>query len=318
MLSRYTRADFQVAAGSVAECVEKLQGGSFDLIILDYRLPMENGLHFLQCADSRQMPPVIMLTSQGDERLAAEAMRAGAYDYFPKASITSGILARAIHQALEKFRLDQQLENTEQVIFALAAAVEAKDPTTGEHLRHMTTYATQLGEALGLDQPQLLLLKYGAILHDIGKVGVSEAILRKPGPLDEEEWREMKQHPVVGEGICAPLRFSREVGPIIRHHHERWDGKGYADGLTGEDIPFLARVIAVVDAYDAMSSDRPYRLALPIDERVRRLSEGAGTQWDPQLVRVFLETVDDSPVPETVSVGDGARPHATAGQESPR
>ena len=124
---------------------------------------------------------MIMLTGDGDERLAAEAMRLGAYDYFPKRSINSVVLARSIHQALEKFDLDQQLENTESVIFTMAAAVEAKDATTGEHLQRMTHYAGLLGLAMGLSEHEMRLLRYGAILHDIGKVGVSEAILCKPG-----------------------------------------------------------------------------------------------------------------------------------------
>jgi len=125
-------------------------------------------------------------------------------------------------------------------------------------------------------------------------VGVSEAVLCKPGPLDEEEWREMKQHPLMGEKICAQLRFAREVCPVIRHHHERWDGNGYTDGLAGEAIPLLARVISVVDAFDAMTSDRPYRPALPAEEAVRRLREGAGSQWDPDIVHTFIRSLDDA------------------------
>jgi len=216
-------------------------------------------------------------------------MRLGAYDYYPKDAISSEVLARAIHQALEKYRLDQQLENTEQVIFTLAAAVEAKDPTTGDHLKRMSDYAVRLGQALDLNEHQLMILRYGGILHDIGKVGVSEAILCKPGSLTEPEWDEIRQHPVIGERICAPLRFSHEVGPMIRHHHERWDGQGYVDWLSGDEIPLLARVISVLDAFDAMSHDRPYRKALPPDEVVRQLSEGAGKQWDPDITGTFLD-----------------------------
>jgi putative two-component system response regulator len=294
MLRTYPRARFEVdSVGSTQECLEALKENSFDLLLLDYKLPREDGVSFLRRVAGREdIPPVIMLTGVGDERVAAEAMRLGAYDYYPKDSISSEILARAIHQVLEKFRLDQQLENTEQVIFTLAAAVEAKDPTAERHLQNIARYAVRLGQALGLEQHQLMLLRYGGILHDIGKVGVSEAILSKPGPLTEAEWEKMRQHPVIGERICAPLRFSHEVGPIIRHHHERWDGQGYVDSLSGEKIPLLARVISVVDAFDTMSSDRPYRKALPIDETVRRLSDGAGTQWDPAITRVFLELVE--------------------------
>jgi putative two-component system response regulator len=293
MLRMYPRARFELdSVGSTQECLETLKANSFDLLLLDYKLPGEDGLSFLRRVNGRgDIPPVIMLTGGGDERVAVEAMRLGAYDYYPKDAISSDILARAIHQVLEKYQLDQQLENTEQVIFTLAAAVEAKDPTTKAHLQNMARYAARLGQALGMDEHQLMLLRYGGILHDIGKIGVSEAILCKPGPLTEAEWEEIRQHPAIGERICAPLRFSHEVGPIIRHHHERWDGKGYSDSLSGEEIPLLARVISVADAFDAMSSDRPYRKALPLEETVCRLSDGAGTQWDPEIVRVLLDVI---------------------------
>jgi len=307
MLRQYPRAKFELEyRHSTNDCVDLLHSTAFDLVVLDYNLPGEDGLSFLKrLASDPAMPPVIMLTGDGDERLAAEAMRIGAYDYFPKKAINSLVLARAIHQALEKFELDQHLENTEQVVFTLAAAVEAKDPTTCEHLQRMSHYAVRLGHALEFHQHQLMLLRYGAVLHDIGKVGVSEAILCKPGPLDDDEWREMRKHPVIGEKICAPLRFASEVGPLIRHHHERWDGRGYVDGLAGEAIPLLARVLSVVDSYDAMTFDRPYRAALPQAEALKRLREGAGTQWDPEIVGVFVETVDDGGhAVEMATVGD--------------
>jgi putative two-component system response regulator len=293
MLRQYPRADFHLEyLHSTETCLDVLKGERFDLILLDYNLPGEDGLSFLKRLQAQPgMPPVIMLTGDGDERLAAEAMRCGAYDYFPKHSINSLVLARAVHQALEKYQLDQELERTERVVFTLAAAVEAKDATTGEHLQRMMKYAVRLGQALELGQNELTLLRYGAILHDIGKVGVSEAILHKPGPLDDADWLEMRRHPIIGEQICAPLRFAGQVGPIIRHHHERWDGKGYTDSLSAEDIPFLARVISVVDSYDAMTSDRPYRPALPRQEVERALLEGAGSQWDPAVVGVFLDLV---------------------------
>jgi len=293
LLRQYPRAQFELqSVESTARCTEVLEHGPFDLILLDQNLPGEDGLSLLRRLGARaDIPPIIMLTGDGDERLAAEAMRCGAYDYFPKRSINSIVLARAIHQALEKFELDQQLEHTEQVIFTLATAVEAKDPTTGEHLQRITHYAIRLGQALGLDRHRLLLLRYGAILHDIGKIAVSEAILCKPGPLNDAEWGQMRQHPIIGEKICASLRYASEVGPILRHHHERWDGKGYVDSLSGDQIPFLARVISVVDAYDAMTSDRPYRKMMMQEEAVTVLREGAGSQWDPDITGVLLDLV---------------------------
>lgn len=293
MLGKYNRADFRVvSAGTTKEGKEALRKKPFDLILLDYMLPGEDGLSFLRRLQSRNdVPPIIMLTGRGDERVAARAMQWGAYDYFPKSAITSEVLGRAIHQALEKFRIADQLEGAKHFIYNLAAAVEARDSATRGHLRRMVQYTVRLGRALGLDDHQLMLLKYGAILHDIGKVAVGEAILDKPGPLTKAEWQQMHLHPVIGERICTALRYGDEVGSIVRHHHERWDGKGYAEGLAGEKIPFLARVVSVIDAFDAMLSDRPYREALPLDETIRRLAEGAGTQWDPHITRGFLDLV---------------------------
>lgn len=296
MLRRYERITFEletIATGD--ECLLRLQSKRFDVVVLDYGLPGGNGLVLLKkLKEQRGTPPVIMLTGQGDKMIASQALRDGAYDYLPKDSISSEILARTIHQTLEKHDLetrliDDQVEGMEQIVFAMAAAAEAKDPTTEGHLRRMSRYAVWLGEALGFDERRLLILKYAGILHDIGKIGVSESVLRKPGELTPAEMDAMRQHPVIGEKICAPLRLSHELGPIIRHHHERWDGKGYVDGLVGEEAPLLARVISVVDAFDAMSSDRPYRSGLPLEEVSTRLREGAGSQWDPDITAAFLD-----------------------------
>ncbi len=293
MLRLCPRTKFQVEpVGSTEECLEALRVNSFDLILLDHNLPGVDGLSFLKSLDHNGgLPPVIILTEQAGERVAEEAMRYGAYDCFPKDRLSSQGLARSIHRALETFWLNQRLEDIERVSLALATAVESRDPAIEGHLHRMAHYAPQLGQTLGVDQHQLRLLKCGGILHDIGKLGVSEAILSKPGPLTEAEWQEMRQHPIIGERICAPLKFLREIGPIIRHHHQRWDGEGYPDSLSGEEIPLLARVISVVDAFDAMSFDRPYRKALPPDEVVRRLSDGAGTQWDPEITQALLDLV---------------------------
>jgi putative two-component system response regulator len=228
--------------------------------------------------------------------MAVEAIRAGAYDYYPKEAITSDILGRAVHQALERFRLDEELRRgNEQVIFALAEAGDSKDPTTAGHLRRMSEHAALLGQELSLDGHDLLILRYAAILHDIGKITVADTILVKPAALTDSEWIEMRKHPVAGERLCAPLRFADEIGPVLRHHHERWDGKGYVDGLAGEEIPMLARVIAVIDTFDAMANDRPYRKALPQDECLFRLREAAGSQLDPDLTARFLKVLESGP-----------------------
>jgi putative two-component system response regulator len=306
MLEAYPAATFQVSwLESTARCLPRLAEDFFDLILLDHFLPGEDGLTFLHRVHGRDdIPPVIMLTGGGDERLAVEAMQAGAADYYPKSGIDPQILGRAIHQALERFRLRDQLQGAEEVIFNLAAAVEAKDPTTEGHLHRMAEYAVRLGQEMALDTPQLEALRISGVLHDVGKMGVSESILAKPGPLDDFEWEEMRRHPVIGEEICTTLRHVRDIRPVIRHHHERIDGQGYPDGLRGAQIPVLARVISAVDAFDAMSSDRPYRDALPCDQILEQLKEGSGSQWDPDIVSTLIGLIEAESPPFAQAVSN--------------
>jgi putative two-component system response regulator len=295
LLAQYRRANFQVvSAHSPNQCLERLGKEGADLLLLDYNMPGEDGVSFLRrLATTVDYPPVILLSGRGDERIAVEAIRAGACDYFPKDSVTPSSLGDALQRALEQFQdQDEQRRFDEQIMIALAAAAESRDASTGGHLQRLAAYALLVGQELALDEAQLRLLRYGALLHDIGKLAVSTEVLTKRGLLNEEEWEEVRQHPVVGERMCSCLWFSRQVSPIIRHHHERWDGGGYVDGLAGSDIPLLARIVSLTDAYDAMSTDRPYRRALPPAEVLRRLKKGAGTQWDPELISLFLEIIN--------------------------
>jgi putative two-component system response regulator len=232
-----------------------------------------------------------MLTAGGDERLAAEAMQAGASDYYPKSAISAEILGHAIHKSLQRSQLANHLNGAEQVIFTLAAAVEAKDPTTQGHLQRLAFYSVRVGQAMNLAEHQLEILRFGGILHDIGKMGVSESILRKPSSLNDTEWEEMRKHPAIGESICTTLRNALEVNPIIRHHHERWDGGGYPDRLREAEIPLGARIVCAADAFDAMATDRPYRNALPVERIISELSAGAGKQFDPDVAAVLIEMI---------------------------
>jgi putative two-component system response regulator len=292
LLGQFQRASFDVASASTTSgCLERLDSDGADVLLLDHSLPGEDGVSFLRrLSATRNIPPVIVLTGRGDERLAVEAIRSGAADYFPKDGITPSNLGGALLRAIDSFRESEEREVLdEQIVVALADAAEGKDPTTAGHLQRLPRYAVLLGQEIGLADEQLQMLHYGALLHDIGKLAVSHGVLCKPGPLNEEEWEEIRQHPLVGERICACLWLSRQVNPIIRHHHERWDGAGYVDGLAGADIPILARVVSIVDAFDAMSSDRPYRRALPQRVVMKRLSDGAGKQWDPDIIQAFLD-----------------------------
>ena len=191
--------------------------------------------------------------------------------------------------------LDSTLDSAEHVIFVLAAAVEAKDVITKRHTERVAEAARRLGRRLGLPQVALDALYRGGIVHDVGKIGVSESILLKSGPLDLQERRRMQAHPVIGEGIVAPLQSGSSLLPIIRHHHERFDGRGYPDGLRGDEIPLLARIVSVCDAYDALVNDRPYRSRLARAVAIDILRQGAGTQWDPDLVELLIsETVAEN------------------------
>ncbi len=180
------------------------------------------------------------------------------------------------------------LDESQNIIFALALALESKDPYSKGHSERVTDYAVELGMFLNLSEIDQVSIYRAAILHDIGKIGIPDAILNKPSALSSEEWLIMKSHPERGETICSKLNFAREILPIIRHHHERYDGKGYPDGLSGEDIPFLARLVSIADTVDAITSSRPYRSGGTFEEALAELQRCAGTQFDPSLVAAFI------------------------------
>jgi HD-GYP domain-containing protein (c-di-GMP phosphodiesterase class II) len=175
-----------------------------------------------------------------------------------------------------------------QALLGLAEAIEAKDPYTKGHCGRTTVYATALGREARLSEEDMEVLEFGAFLHDIGKIGVKDAVLLKPGALDDEEWKHMKIHPVVGYQIAVQLDMLKPMISCIRNHHERWDGSGYPDKLKGEDIPLLARIVCLADAYDAMATDRPYKKAIPMEECKGIMRRQAGPQFDPSLVELFI------------------------------
>jgi diguanylate cyclase (GGDEF)-like protein len=176
-----------------------------------------------------------------------------------------------------------------EAIFAFAKTIEVKDHYTGEHVEKTVYYATEIARALGLSKDEIERIKQAAMLHDLGKIGISEKILLKKSKLTPKEFEIIKTHPQLGVDIIRPIQFLHAIIPLIFYHHERWDGKGYPTGLGGEDIPFGARIIAVADVYQALISDRPYRKAYPRSEVIKIMKEGAGTQFDPQIINVFLK-----------------------------
>jgi cyclic di-GMP phosphodiesterase len=262
-----------------------------DLVILDVQMPDLDG--YAVCAALKHAPstwgiPVIMVTVEGEREARLQGIEVGADDYLSK-PVDARELEVRVRVLLRNKRRQDGLEPAEAVIFALARTVEAKDAYTEGHLRRLERYAEAIGRCLCLEGEALIALRYGALLHDVGKVGIDEMIIRKGGPLTPAEYREMQQHSLIGERIVQPLRLAAAVGPIVRHHHERWDGCGYPDGLDGDSIPLGARIVAVADAFDAMTTQRPYNRTLGFDEAVARLRAGAGSYWDPRVVDVFID-----------------------------
>jgi len=200
------------------------------------------------------------------------------------------IVASVTAAAVEHSQLVRRMEtNYFSTVEALAAAIEAKDPYTRGHSKRVTQFAIVLAERFGVSDTELRTLQYGATLHDIGKIGIDEKILNKPGKLTPEEFEVIKHHPVIGERIIERVDFLQGARPVVRSHHERFDGTGYPDGLRDEEIPFLARVCCVVDFYDALTSDRPYRSAFSVDTTIQHIKEGIGSMFDPVIAKEFLE-----------------------------
>jgi putative nucleotidyltransferase with HDIG domain len=176
-----------------------------------------------------------------------------------------------------------------QALFGLAETIEAKDPYTKGHCGRVAAFSLVLAQETGYPPEELEMLEFAAFLHDIGKIGVRDSVLLKPGPLDEEEWEHMRSHPAKGAEIASQIEILRPIMPAVRNHHERWDGKGYPDGMVGASIPMVARIVAIADAYDAMATDRPYKRGLPIEDCEALLRKNAGVMYDPDLVDVFCK-----------------------------
>ncbi len=234
------------------------------------------------------MIPVVMVTALSAAADRLQGIEAGADDFLTKPFNTEELRTR-VRSLLRIKRHTDDLENAEIVLGSLALTVEARDPHTNGHCDRLSRYAVALGERLGLPATHLRALRRGASLHDLGKIGIPDAILLKPGPLTEAERAIIQEHPAIGERICAPLKSLLLVCPIIRHHHERWDGSGYPDGLRGEAIPLSARILQVVDVYDALTSTRPYKPAYHPERACAILrAETAKGWWDPTIVEAFM------------------------------
>jgi putative two-component system response regulator len=286
-----------VCARNGDEAMGMVLDGTVDIAILDVVMPGRSGFSACQqikSNDKTRLTPVVLVTSLTDSDDRIHGIMCGADDFLNKPVNKHELLAR-IHSLLRLKSFTDELENAETVLFSLATSIEVKDPYTEGHCERLSEYSVTLARQIGLPDELQVALRRGGIVHDVGKVAVPEHILLKPGPLDGEEWIIMKQHPVVGERICRPLKSFRHVLPIIRHHHEKLDGTGYPDGLKGDDIPITARVLQTVDIYDALTTDRPYRKALTPDQAVAKMREEVKRGWwDGSLVDELENLVMES------------------------
>jgi putative two-component system response regulator len=265
-----------------------------DLILLDVMMPGMDGFEVCQLLkqdEQTRLIPVIFITALNDRRSRIRGIEVGGDDFLTKPFDRVELAAR-VKSLVRQKRLNEDLDHAEQVLFSIAMSIESRDPNTGGHCERLVKLGQAFGEYLNLSRYQIRDLMWGGYLHDIGKVGIPDAVLLKKGQLTPEDWQIMRQHVLIGEKICQPLRSMRGVIPIIRHHHERWDGSGYPDRLKGDDIPYLAQVFQLIDIYDALTSERPYKVAMTREEALSTMLKEADSGWrNPKLAQQFAEFI---------------------------
>jgi response regulator RpfG family c-di-GMP phosphodiesterase len=302
-----------IPASSAEEALDLIRDGRFGLIISDIMMGGMSGLEMIPHVLANS-PDTVVLMISGVQTIesAIKALRAGAFDYIMKPFDLRQVDA-AVKRAIETYdlrrskqlyeahleelveqrtaELDRALDSVEDAyrstLKALAHALETRDAETHGHSERVVTFSLRLGRELGLDGQQLKSLEFGSLLHDIGKIGVPDAILRKPARLTEDEWDKMREHPRHGQQILRGIGFLEGAARVVGQHHEKWDGSGYPLGLRGEEIDLNARIFAVADAFDAMTSDRVYRAGKPYEAAAKELESWAGRQFDPQVVEAF-------------------------------
>jgi len=266
-----------------------------DVILLDVMMPGIDGYEVcrrLKADEETRLLPVVFFTGLDSRQARLRGLEVGATDFLSKPFDLVELEVR-VRNLVHFRRLTQDLDDAEKMLFAVARAIEARDEGTGEHCDRLSQLAAHLGEHVGMDPEAVKALRRAGYLHDIGKIAVPDAVLLKPGRLNEAEWHVMKTHVEIGVKICAPLRTLRPVLPIIRHHHEHGDGTGYPDALKNDAIPLLARVFQVVDVFDALTNERPYRKALPVAEALAvQRNETSRGWWDKEIFEAFSAMVE--------------------------
>jgi response regulator RpfG family c-di-GMP phosphodiesterase len=276
--------------------IEASRSGGFDVCLVDYRLGAESGLDLLRELVANGDPmPVILLTGHDDREVDVRASQAGAADFLVKGEVSAALLERTIRYAIRAHAAARALRDSYRTtVRALATALELRDDQTGAHAERVTELALRLTERVA---PELVAdpeLEFGFLLHDIGKIGVPDALVLKPGSLTPEEMSRMREHVDLGAQIIAEVPFLRGVArDVVTAHHERFDGGGYPRRLRGEQIPLAARIFAVVDAFDAMTNDRPYRRGASPEWALTEIQSLAGAQFDPVVVAAFAELIEE-------------------------
>jgi putative two-component system response regulator len=296
MLEILEEAGYEASGAPTAEhALRLIDAAQPDLVVSDVIMPGLSGLELLEEVRTRRpSTPVVLVTGAGTYATLTEALTRGAAGLVMK-PFSHAELRAAVSSALDRsHRSEQELETRvlgPALATALANAIEARDSATHGHCERLATLAVWVGRMLGLAARDLDTIRLGAILHDVGKIGIPDRVLLKRGPFTAEEEALMRTHPVVGDHLLEPLDLLAGVRPIVRHHHERWDGGGYPDGLAGEAIPFVARIVAVADAVEAMWAERPYRGSMTVGEILAELELGKGTQWDPVVVGLVVDAI---------------------------
>jgi putative nucleotidyltransferase with HDIG domain len=312
---------------------DRVNSESFDLILTDVKMPVMDGFTLMKnLGDLTDQIPVIVITSFSDIDVAVDSIRLGAYDYIVKPfnisqvtisvrralerrrllvenvqykkSLEAKVVEKTIDLIRKNKKLEQQAtlledllrdlrESYEATLDAMVSAIESRDFETKHHCRRVQSYAVLLAERMGVAPEQLMDISYGALLHDVGKIGVPDSILLKPGKLTEEEWETMRNHTLIGYKMISRIKFLKGAADIVLYHHERWDGGGYPYGIAAQDIPLGARIFSVADTFDAITSRRVYKEAVPMDVAKKEIERCSGEQFDPDVVDAFLKLTDE-------------------------
>ncbi|GAB61538.1 MAG: two-component system response regulator [Candidatus Jettenia sp.] len=289
---------------SVNEALNNLKSIKPEMIFLDIRMPKSNGLDFLKQMQSiNSTIPIVMITAYPSSQTAITALRNGAFDYIIKPFNLSEIHAavdKALNYRNELSKKDMLVYNLKMAVHknffstahALLLAIDAKDSYTATHSKNVSWLFSLVADELGMSKSKIEVLRYGAFLHDIGKIGVSDTVLMKPNYLTADEFLLMKRHPEIGYNILEPINFLKESLPIVRHHHEWYNGQGYPDGLKETEIPYEAAIFSIIDVYDALTSDRHYRKKFSHEKALEIITEGINTQFVPNLTEEVLTIID--------------------------